>query len=188
MPIEPGVLCERELPCDARFELKWWRLMTPEKPLPLVVPVTSTIWPTREHVDADDAPALNLASSSARDAEFPQHGARFDARLGEMARRGLGHARGATLAERDLHGGVAVGLRRLDLRDAVVGDVEHRHRDGAAVIREDARHADLATDKSEDIILHILSIMPARLPVASEGAGCNWPAVHLRALTLAPAQ
>ena len=25
MPIEPGVLCERELPCDARFELKLWR-------------------------------------------------------------------------------------------------------------------------------------------------------------------
>ena len=23
MPMEPGVLCERELPCDARFELKW---------------------------------------------------------------------------------------------------------------------------------------------------------------------
>ena len=46
MPIEPGVLCERELPCDARFELKWWRLITPEKPRPLVVPVTSTSWPT----------------------------------------------------------------------------------------------------------------------------------------------
>ena len=46
MPIEPGVLCERELPCDARFELKLWRVITPEKPRPLVVPVTSTSWPT----------------------------------------------------------------------------------------------------------------------------------------------
>ena len=46
MPIEPGVLCERELPCEARLLLKWWRLITPEKPRPLVVPVTSTSWPT----------------------------------------------------------------------------------------------------------------------------------------------
>ena len=47
MPIEPGVLCERELPCDARFELKLWRLITPEKPRPLVVPV---------HVDESGRP------------------------------------------------------------------------------------------------------------------------------------
>ena len=27
--IEPGTLCERLLPCDARCELMWWRLMVP---------------------------------------------------------------------------------------------------------------------------------------------------------------
>ena len=44
---------------------------------------------------------------------------------------GLGHARGAALAEGDLHGGIAVGVRRLDLGDAIVGHVQHRHRNGA---------------------------------------------------------
>ena len=51
MPIEPGTLCERELPCDARFEVKWWRLITPEKPLPIVVPVHVDHLADREHVD-----------------------------------------------------------------------------------------------------------------------------------------
>ena len=37
---------------------------------------------------------------------------------------------GAALAVGDLHGGVAVGVRRLDLGDAVVRHVQHRHRDG----------------------------------------------------------
>ena len=32
--MEPGTLCERLLPCDARWELMWWRLIVPAKPLP----------------------------------------------------------------------------------------------------------------------------------------------------------
>ena len=34
-PVEPGLLCETELPWLARFDEKWWRLMTPAKPLPM---------------------------------------------------------------------------------------------------------------------------------------------------------
>ena len=45
--IEPGTLCERLLPCDARCELKLWRLIVPAKPLPIEVPCTSTFWPAR---------------------------------------------------------------------------------------------------------------------------------------------
>ena len=30
-----GLLCESELPWLARFDEKWWRLMTPAKPLPM---------------------------------------------------------------------------------------------------------------------------------------------------------
>jgi hypothetical protein len=60
----------------------------------------------------------------------------------------LRHARCAPFSVRDLDGRIAVGLRGLDLRDAVVGHVEHRHRNGLAVIGEDARHADLPADKS----------------------------------------
>ena len=42
MLIEPGLLCDTELPCDARLLLKLWRRMTPENPRPFVVPVMST--------------------------------------------------------------------------------------------------------------------------------------------------
>jgi hypothetical protein len=54
----------------------------------------------------------------------------------------------AALAERDLHGGVAVVLGGLDLGDAVVGDIEHRHRQRIAVFGEHSCHADLAADQS----------------------------------------
>ena len=46
MEIEPGTLCERLLPWDARCERKLWRLMVPAKPLPMEVPCTSTFSPT----------------------------------------------------------------------------------------------------------------------------------------------
>ena len=82
--IEPGVLCERELPCDARFELKLWRVITPVKPRPLVVPVTSTSWPTANVSTPTTSPGLNFASSSVETVEFLQHVAGFDARLREM--------------------------------------------------------------------------------------------------------
>src|SRR5262249_13414251 len=42
-PVEPGLLCEIELPWLARLDEKWWRLITPAKPLPCETPDTSTI-------------------------------------------------------------------------------------------------------------------------------------------------
>jgi hypothetical protein len=41
-PIEPGERCLRSVPCEANMPLKWWRFITPWKPLPLLVPITST--------------------------------------------------------------------------------------------------------------------------------------------------
>ena len=73
MPIEPGVLCERELPCVARFEQKWWRLITPAKPLPFVVPVTSTIWPTLDVSTPIFVAGLELGGLVRRDPELLQH-------------------------------------------------------------------------------------------------------------------
>src|SRR5450631_4479579 len=64
MPIEPGLLCERELPCEARFELKLWRRITPEKPRPLVVPCTSTSCPTAKVSTLTVSPSLNVPSAS----------------------------------------------------------------------------------------------------------------------------
>ena len=63
--IEPGTLCERLLPCDARCELKLWRLMVPAKPLPIEVPCTSTIWPAANSVTGTVAPGLYWPATSA---------------------------------------------------------------------------------------------------------------------------
>ena len=86
MPIEPGVLCETELPWVARFDEKWWRLMTPAKPLPMVVPATSTFWPTWNMSTLSSAPAFSSLACSAVTRNSRSTRARFDARLGEMAR------------------------------------------------------------------------------------------------------
>src|SRR6185295_4737652 len=128
-----------------------------------------------EQLDAELAANLEAGDLfGLGDAEFAQRAAGLDGSLGEMTGERLAHAARAALAERDLHGGVAVLLGGLDLGDAVVGDVEHRHRQRIAVVGEDARHADLAADQSyrHTFFLFILTRM---LP----GAGCNWPALHL---------
>jgi hypothetical protein len=101
-----------------------------------------------EDLDADLGAGLEIRKLFHLGAEFLQNVAGFDARLRQMAGERLHHAARAALAERDLNGGVAVLLGSLDLRDAVVGHVEHRHRQRHAVIGEDPRHADLAADQS----------------------------------------
>ena len=45
-PVEPCDRCEIDTPCVARKPLKFQRFMAPAKPLPVLVPVTSTNWPT----------------------------------------------------------------------------------------------------------------------------------------------
>ena len=126
--IEPGTLCERLLPCDARCELKLWRLMVPAKPLPIDVPCTSTFWPTANtrHGHWRHRPCTGRRLSAV-DAEFLDDFAGFDTRLGEVAGFRLGDARCLARTERHLQGAVAVGLCGLDLGHAVVGHIEHRH-------------------------------------------------------------
>ena len=63
--IEPGTLCERLLPCDARCDLKLWRLMVPAKPLPMEVPCTSTFWPAANTLTGSTAPGLYWPATSA---------------------------------------------------------------------------------------------------------------------------
>src|SRR5882672_630796 len=65
MPIEPGALCDTELPCDARFDEKWCRLMAPANPLPIVTPVTSTFCPTANRSTPSVAPAFTASECSA---------------------------------------------------------------------------------------------------------------------------
>ena len=64
-PVEPGTRCETELPWEAFWPPKWWRLMTPAKPLPTVTPCTSTSCPTLNSSTPILPPTLRLASSSA---------------------------------------------------------------------------------------------------------------------------
>ncbi len=65
MPMEPALLCESELPCEARFDEKWWRLMTPAWPLPMVVPETSTFWPAWNMSTLSSAPTFSSATALA---------------------------------------------------------------------------------------------------------------------------
>ena len=55
-PVEPWVRWLTELPCVARPPLKFQRFMTPAKPLPIDVPVTSTNWPTTKWSAVISAP------------------------------------------------------------------------------------------------------------------------------------
>ena len=163
------MLCERELPCDARFELKLWRVITPEKPRPFVVPVTSTSWPTSNVSTPTTSPGLNFASSSVVTwNSFSMSPASTPAFARWPAMR-LRDARCAALAERDLHGGVAVGVRRLDLRDAVVRHVEHGHRDRRCRRRRrrgSCRPCDLPVLDSYSISLVLSNPDSLRVPAA----------------------
>ena len=92
--------------------LKLWRLITPAKPLPSVVPCTSTICPTLNISTPILPPTLRSATSFGLDAEFLQHLPGFHGRLGEVSRQRLFDAARAPLAEGDLHGRIAVLVRR----------------------------------------------------------------------------
>jgi hypothetical protein len=113
----------------------------------LVTPRTSTF-----------CPASNSATPTSEPAQGPhllRSRAETRAGLGRLDARGLvvsGHCLGdparATATGGDLHGAVAVGVVRADLRDAVRRHLDHGHRHAHAVLGEDAGHAGLAPDQS----------------------------------------
>jgi hypothetical protein len=80
--------------------------------------------------------------------EFPENFTGFDASLGEMPRGRLANPAGATLTECHLNGSIAIRFRCLYLRDAIVRHIKHCHRDGRTIFGENARHADLASNKA----------------------------------------
>jgi Zn/Cd-binding protein ZinT len=65
------------------------------------------------------------------------------------------HAGCATLTEDNLNSGITIHFRRFDLRNTVVRYVQHGHRDRVPIIREDAHHANLATEEAK---AHFFSI------------------------------
>src|SRR5690606_19041837 len=64
-PMEPGARCDSELPWVASCMLKFQRLITPWKPLPFDVPVTSTIWPASK-ISAVTSPPTARSPAGAR--------------------------------------------------------------------------------------------------------------------------
>jgi hypothetical protein len=65
-----------------------------------------------------------------------------------VTRSGFGHAGSATLTEYDLNSGITIRFRSFDLRNAVVGHVQHGDWDRIPIIREDTHHANLATEEA----------------------------------------
>ena len=86
MPIEPELLCESELPCEARFEREVVALDHAGVALADRGAGNIDLLPGCEHVDLELGADLEVADASARDAELAQLAAGFDARLGEVAR------------------------------------------------------------------------------------------------------
>src|SRR5690606_11389633 len=73
-PIEPGARCDSEVPWVASPILKFQRLIVPWKPLPLVMPWTSTIWPTSKMSALISPPTLKspILSASTRSSHRPR--------------------------------------------------------------------------------------------------------------------
>ena len=88
-PIEPGLRWLRCEPCEAETPLKLWRFMTPAKPLPLLVPTTSTSWPASKIVDGELLAERVLGGVGG--AHLGEVAARRDAGLLEVAGGGLVH-------------------------------------------------------------------------------------------------
>ncbi len=166
-PIEPGARCTTEAPCEAMPPAKLWRFIVPAKPLPMVVPVTSTTWPGGEEIDLELRARRELRALAVGEAELDQRGARLDLRLAVVAGERPADPRGLAVAYGDLHRAVTVGFRSLDLGDAVGQRLDHGDRDRFAGVREDARHAALAaneTDRHRYVLVH--------------RPGCDWPGLR----------
>ena len=85
-PIEPGERCESETPWVAGMPPKLWRFMTPAKPLPMVVPVTSTASPSLKMSALISLPAVSSVLSASVEAELHQRPARSDVGLARSGR------------------------------------------------------------------------------------------------------
>ena len=66
LPVEPCERCESDTPWLARRPLKPQRFMAPAKPLPMLVPHTSTYWPTTKWPTDRLVPGSSRASSLTR--------------------------------------------------------------------------------------------------------------------------
>src|SRR5262245_7108423 len=73
--------------------------------------------------------------------KFPRAAPGDAARFCEMTSKRLRHTLGFARPSRDLYRGITVAFERLDLGNPIRLDLDHGHRDGRTVLREDPRHA-----------------------------------------------
>jgi len=88
-PVEPGLLCEIELPWLARLDEKWWRFDHAGETLADRDAPDVHLLADLEDLDADLAADLQAGEVLGLGAEFAQRVARFDSRLGEVSGKSL---------------------------------------------------------------------------------------------------
>ena len=118
-----------------------WR---PGKPLPIVVPVTSTFWPATKWSAVISAPTSSRLSADTRNSATFAFGSTVA--IGEMAAQRLRRVLHLGQAGAELNGGVAVLLLRALRHDLAVLHAENGHRDMLAGVVVDAGHAHLLCD------------------------------------------
>ena len=125
----------------ARRPPKFQRFMPPAKPLPVVVPVTSTNWPGDEVVGGDLG--ADRDHGILGHAELRELALRLDLGDREMAALGLRDVLHLGLADAELERRIAVLVLRPMGDDLAVVDLQDGHRDVFARVREDAGHPEL---------------------------------------------
>ena len=115
--------------------------MTPAVPLPLVVPVTSTMRARVEHVRTELL--ADLVAVESVGAQLDEVPARGDVGRLEVAGDRLGDLARVDLPVGELDGGVAVLLLRADLGDDARPGLDDGHRNDPVVLVEDLGHAEL---------------------------------------------
>src|SRR5579859_7531934 len=116
--------------------------MPPAKPLPILVPTTSTYWPATKCAAVISAPTGTNASSDTRNSARCALGSTFAAAHWLCYVLDLG----ATNAE--LQRDVAVAILGAVGDNLAIIDTQHRYRHMAAIVGEDAAHAELFRDEA----------------------------------------
>ena len=145
-PIEPGprTLCE---PCETGPREKLWRLIVPAKPLPFETPGhLDALSGLEDRVDLDLRAHLQLARLAAELAQVTEVA---HACLLQQPELRLVEAPLGRLAERKLHGVVAVALGAADAGDEAGTGLDHGHAlDSAVLGAEDLGHAHFSSEET----------------------------------------
>src|SRR5690606_12263757 len=126
-----------------------------------------------EQIDLDLATHDEILAFVALQAELHERLPWSDLRLRVMSCERLVHARGFTLADRDLNGAIAVDFLCTNLRDSIRQGFDDRHRHGFARLGENTRHTGLSTDQTQGLGAHRLSSSKALPPATGRQRNCS---------------